>query len=337
MKKKLILPFEDHPYSLMYHHCAFPMGVIQGNAKEDITPWLCGKYINCWFGKHRNFINRFTLYYWDNWAVNDRVIFKQEIALYPDLYHSLYDDEVMLLRKMLNLGYYPQGNYNEEHIPGKWAYQKEYFSHNYIIIGYDDIAKEFLSAGYLMDRKFQIFSIPYENMRQAMKTLQTPKIEIHFWKYNSQIKFDLNLNRIVSELSDYLNSTTSLKMFSDNKFWGMEAMQQLLQFYIDLGEEEAAIDMRYTRGVMEHKFYMHMRMEYLLTHDFLKDTSYLDKAQQVYQMAEMVHMLGLKYNLTGNKTIVSKIKKIMNDMLFLEKEYLPSVLSELQNYKGDIK
>ena len=38
MKKKVILPFEDHPYSLTYHYIAFPMGIIQGNAKKDITP-----------------------------------------------------------------------------------------------------------------------------------------------------------------------------------------------------------------------------------------------------------------------------------------------------------
>ena len=47
MDKKIILPFEDNPYTTVYQTGAFPMGIIQANAKDkDIIPWLCGKFIN---------------------------------------------------------------------------------------------------------------------------------------------------------------------------------------------------------------------------------------------------------------------------------------------------
>lgn len=48
-RKKITLPFDDHPIPSMYHNLAFPMGIIQGNAKEDIAAWLCGKFFNCFF------------------------------------------------------------------------------------------------------------------------------------------------------------------------------------------------------------------------------------------------------------------------------------------------
>ena len=53
MKKKVRLPFEEQPVMRMYHNMAFPTGIIQGNAKEDITPWLCGKCINCLLNRNR--------------------------------------------------------------------------------------------------------------------------------------------------------------------------------------------------------------------------------------------------------------------------------------------
>ena len=42
MKKKITLPFEEQLVMRRYHSMAFPTGIIQGDAKEDITPWPLG-------------------------------------------------------------------------------------------------------------------------------------------------------------------------------------------------------------------------------------------------------------------------------------------------------
>ena len=336
MKKKLILPFEDHPYSLMYHFHAFPMGIIQGTAQEDITPWLCCKYINCTFDKDLKTVNRFTIGTSDIWAVNDKILLKQRVDIKSTLYYDLYDDVVIMMRKMIAMGCYPHGMYNEEYIPGKWAYQTEYFLHDFILIGYNDISQEFTSTGYLRNRKFQRYTIPYKNMEQAIKTVISTKIGLNFWRYNPEAKFELNLDRLISELSDYLQSTTSMKIFSDNKHWGMEAIQQLSNLFKQCGEEVISVDNRYTRGLMEHKFYMQMRIEYLLKKRFLADASYFDKASEVYKLAERVHLLCLKYNMTRNFKIISHVCELMNDMLLIEKSYLPDVLTELQNGRNEV-
>ena len=63
MKKKVLLPFEDKPYSQMYHGCAFSMGIIQGNAQKDLTPWLSSKYINCWYYELVNTFYYLTSFY----------------------------------------------------------------------------------------------------------------------------------------------------------------------------------------------------------------------------------------------------------------------------------
>ena len=334
MKKRVLLPFEDRPYSLMYHYIAFPMGMIQGNAKQDITPWLCGRYVNCSFEKNPRAYNKFTVYPYDMWGVGEQIMFMQHILLFHRLYQDVFDDEITLMRKMLSMGYYISGKYNEEHIPGKWTYQKKYRAHDYIIFGYDDISREFISASFLRDGKFQRHTIPYENMRRALETLRTYKRELYFWKFNTEFKFELNLDRVISELSDYLNSTTSLQIYADDRNWGIEAMQRLIGNYADACERNDEIDVRYTRGIMEHKFFMCLRMEYLVKNGFLTDPSYIEKAQQTYKMAETVHMRALKYNFTRKQSLGESIQKDMNDMLAIETAYLPLVLSELQALGG---
>lgn len=328
MKKKIVLPFDDHPYSLIYHGSAFPMGIIQGNATHDITPWLSSKYINCWFNESAT--NKFAYYISDHWPTGDKILFQQKIDLFPDHFELIFKDLIMLFRKMLNMGYYPHGRYNEEYIPGKWSYQKQYYAHDFILIGYDDIKQCFISVGYLQDGHFQRYNIPYENMYHALNSLNSPKISYNFWLYNSEAEYNFNLSRLLFELSDYLQSTTSMKIYSQNRVWGVNAIEQLGRHFLNSCNGEKSIDVRYTRGLMEHKFYMKLRMEYLLKNDLIKDLTYLEDAKKVYKMSEAVHLLGLKYNYTKKLLIIENINDIIKNMLAIEKVYLSFVLDDLK-------
>lgn len=327
MEKKVVLPFEDSPYALMYHYIAFPMGIIQGNAKDDITPWLCGRHINCWFDKE--WINQFCVCVSDNYGVSDHIITNETVSVFSESFEDLLGDPLQLFRRMIDIGTYPNGSYNEEFIPGKYYYQKEYYSHDFLLIGYDDIEQQFISVGYLADQQFHRFVIPYANMEQALKTLQSSKMSYTFWMYNPNARFELNLNRIINDLSDYLRSTTSLKIYSKHRTWGMGAIEELANMF----SKAEKIDPRYTRGLMEHKFFMQMRMNYLFEHGYLNKKSYCSSSAQIYKMAESVRMLSLKYSFTKNRSIVDKICEIIREMQRLEAEYLPDVLNDLCQYK----
>ena len=328
MKKKVLLPFEDNPYSQMYQGCAFSMGIIQGNAQKDLTPWLSSKYINCWY--YENLPNKFSYYFSDHWAVEDQILFHQSMDLSTDMFRALYGNDVLaLFRKMLDMGFYPHGEFNEEYIPGKRSYQKYYHYHDYILIGYDDNAKQFVSAGYLMDRKYQRFFIPYENMRQSIETVQTGKFHCDFWKYNPNASFELNEKRLLQELSDYLECRITGKTFSANRACGLDAFVALAEHFVKTATEKQYIDDRYTKGVMEHKFYMKMRINYLLEKGYLKCLEYAEIADRVLKMSEKVHLMAMKYNYTGKFSIVEQICLLLNEMVGVEKDYLSRVLSEL--------
>ena len=49
-----------------------------------------------------------------------------------------------------------------------------------------------------------------------------------------------------------------------------------------------------------------------------------------FQLAKLIHMLGLKLEYSGNKQIINRIVKIMNDVVCNEINYVPQLIFELQ-------
>lgn len=331
--KKVLLPFEYHPYSLIYQENAFLLGIIQGNATEDITPWLCGKYINCCFDPILPNIFEYNVL--DGCCTEDNILIDQRMCLYPEQSEFLLGMNILdIFKSMLDMGFYPHGNYNEEYIPGKWSYGEGYYVHDFVLVGYDDSLKSFISAGYLSDGKFQKYLIPYKNMDRAIATSQIPKLNYRFWKYNPNATYELNMQRIIQQLDDYIRSTTTMKVYTDDKTWGMQALLELSKHFESCSAQKKPLDIRYTRGIMEYKFFMKMTIEYLLKKGYLSDTEVLDHAERVSKMSQLVHMLGLKYNMTGKESIVHNICDTVKKIIETEMEYLPSVLMSLRSKYG---
>ena len=168
-------------------------------------------------------------------------------------------------------------------------------------------------------------------MRKALETLQSPKIVSELYLLNPDAKFELNLPRITTELSRYLSSAPTLGGDFD---WGLAAYEKLTDFFTSLGNDGKPLDIRQTRGIMEHKFFMKMRVEYLLEHGYLSDEAALARAVEIYREAERTHMLTLKYNMTGRASLISAINQSLHQMCAAEENYLPSVLGTLESCKG---
>ena len=98
MKNRVELKFCENPLSTMYHNLAFPLGIIQANAKCDITPWLCGKYTNCFFLHKDALDTMFDICVHDNCALTDKILIQERIVLLRDFYEKLFIDYVKLLK-----------------------------------------------------------------------------------------------------------------------------------------------------------------------------------------------------------------------------------------------
>lgn len=331
--EKIELPFCYSPLVSMYQGCAFPIGIIMACAEKqnkDIVPWLVGKYINWMYVPNIN--NKFIHYFDDSWMRNDGILQLQRIHVQKKTYKNLFEecDIVDLFRAMLSQGFYPSDYYNEEKIPGKSSYQKEKFKHDFVLTGYDDSAKLFISGGYLSDGHFHKFTIPYEIMREAYYDVCGDFITCNFWKYNENANYSFCLFDNVNYLRDYITSTTSVDIFKRGRLFGINAMTQLSINFWENFAYESVIDPRFTRGFMEHKQMMLMRMEYYLQVGIIKDSKYIEDARENFHLSELVHKLCLKYNLTGKSINIQKMQHYISQTIESEKQYLPIVLKALE-------
>ncbi len=331
---KVKLPFEIHPLTICYHYMAFPLGIIQAHAnakKLDITPWIIGKNLNCSFNDNAP-NHKYDICLADVWAVEDEILSHQYINMFKDMYSVFDSDIIDVLKKVLNAGCYVFGAYNERHIPGKSAYQKRDFLHDYIIYGFNDESRTFYSAGFLKDQRYAPFEISYENFAKSLFDSPSDRIWFDLWQYNVDATFTHDIGRIRSELGEYVNSTTSHNL-QKNCIYGMDANRRLKDFYVTCikTHENPQFDIRYSRAFMEQKYFIHLCVRYL--HDcniICMDNYESEQLKEVYDKAMLVHRIGMKLNLSKNYTLIDKISDIFNWIEKVESMILPKVIALLE-------
>ena len=311
------LPFEKEPYIVSYHNKAFPLGVIQGNADFDLTPWISGKFINCFFDPTST-NHKFNFYTLDPWGEKDGVNSSQTIKLDKHMFENLSIDIMKTIKCLMDNGYYIHGSYNEKYIPSKQSYLKYDFMHDYILIGYEDTGILY-SVGYTNSGKYEEFTIMYDEYLDSLINSTNSFIDINTCKYHSEGNFSFNKAGFIQELSDYINSTIFNSAYSD-RIYGMKAIEALKEFTVS---NDFKIDIRYMRVFMEHKHLMFLRINYVYQ-DKVNDIA--EKYKEVSEEANKIYLLSLKYNITKNKNLLKKIKEKFNLILDLEKQLLPAVL-----------
>ena len=336
MKSEKILPFTSKPLSIMYHYTAFPLAILQANMPEEILDkFISTKYVNCIF-ETKSLKNKFNIGN-DLWFTEERILLRHS-NVFSDIILKYYDiDIVKFLKDMMDKGLYPQGNYNEEWIPGKFAYQKYHFYHDYLLIGYNDEKQVFYSVGFLKDDRFQKFEIPYINMKKAVETLFDTYIGIDLLEYNARrvANVPITFHNMLSELIDYLNSInkTSNKIVNSETYYGLAAILELCNYIKREACQHQNIEIKYMRGFMEHKFFMNKRINYLFEQGYIKNSLSINYSEEVYKISEKVHLLAIKYLMTHQNNIIDSIVESIKQTIKIEKEYLPIIIDELKNGK----
>lgn len=321
MRKKVLLPFAEEPLLTAYHSNAFPLGIVQANAKKDLTPWLCCKYINCYYADRMS-KNKFDISTSDPWFTDEGVLQHEAIDLQWGNYALLGLDVLPMLRKMLAAGYYVRGLYDERYIPGKSAYGMHSHIHDFLLFGYHNPQNVFFSVGYTDRGKFERYEIPYDCFYQSIACRAGRQITFDFYRFRPDANLVFNMLRVYRGLNDYLKSKNYEKELRKGRVFDMAAVRQLKHLFARTYRQEGAIDSRYTRLLMEHKYLMAERMKYLYREGYFGNDFAVTASENVYENAKRVHLLGIKTNMTGDARTAEHVLQRMQAILEEEKGYL---------------
>lgn len=323
-----LLPYPQMPHFICYHNKAFPSGIIQANSPEDITKWLCTKCINVVYNPNSP-QNKFDLSVWDIWGNSEGLTTQQVFAIKKDLIPLININMLSMFRTFIDHGCYILGTYNEKYIPLKWAYDKENYNHDFLIIGYDD--DSFYSAGFVADSRFKHFKIPNKKLIDAVNDTGSSKVCINFFSYNEGAIPRPNTERMLSELNRYVSATNYLDASSLNTTtYGISALERLKNFFVDgvVNNGNSYVDKRYSRVLYEHEWILTQVIELFL--DRKERIDYIKCACDNFNRAKLVHRLGLKMERIGESILIQRIARYMDEIIESEKMYLPKLIKVLE-------
>ena len=139
--------------------------MIQGNADFDLTPWIVGKFINCYFRLQSPKFDLFTL---DPWGEGDGVNFSQSIRLTREMFEKLSLDLLQTVKILLDNGCRVHGSWNEKYIPAERVYGQKDRMHDYILIGYEEMGI-FYSVGYTKSGRYEEVTVTFEEYLDSLR------------------------------------------------------------------------------------------------------------------------------------------------------------------------
>lgn len=323
-----ILPYPDNPLFQCYHDKAFQIGIIQGNAPEEVTKWACTKYLNCVFAPKAP--NKFIIIEDDDWGLKEKLATQQFFQMQREFLIHFKMDLLHILKTALYRNYYIYGIYNERYIPTKRSYKQNDFMHDFLLIGCDD--DKFISVGYVADGSFRKFEISNADMLNSLHGLSGTEMNLRMISYNIDVKPIPNYQRMIEKLTQYISTSDYLEHppLAD-EFCGVASNIRLKHFFInEVGLGKIYVDRRYSRALYEHKWVLAQ-----LVNEFIDDANERKKhrewANKNMDRAQRIHLLGLKMTYTQNKTIINSVASLMDQIIEDELKHIPQLVDLLKN------
>ena len=332
----LCLPFELNPIMQGYQYTAFPMSIIQGNAKSDLTPWLCGKHINCCYNT-----NQVSDKYSMSTCVSEcycycrgeNVLKFQHISFEKETYEIVGLNLIEFVKRLIQTSHYICGHYDEYYIKNKSAYNKFHYRHDYILFGYDDEKQIFYSAGYTNRNIYEGFNISYDDYLKSLVNLNEEQIEFNIWRYNFEFEYKFDLKRVLIGFENYINSNCTKETSIEGYVYGINSLRLLKQNFEEiLRSKDENIDIRYTRNFVEHQYLMLMRLKYISQKIICDLNDIANEYEKIYSKALLIHNNAIKYNIMKNKTSVELIVLLMDEIINYEENNLSKFYKALIIY-----
>ena len=275
---------------------------------------------------------------WNYYTVHNLIDFKCESKKMISDYRPNIIDYIML---QINNQYYVELMLNEKYIPDRNAYQICDHNHANLIYGYDEMQKTIYIMGYNRIGWPVSEEITYEQFINAYNTANSDA-DVHTLKYSPDVKvYRLDLEHIIAPLEAYLEGR-NLSLGIRNMFVPLNAIFGI-DIYDELIKSERAMDAfmddrRISYLLFEHKKIMRDRMRYLIKRGFINTEASKDmlgNMDKIYNMSEIVNKLVLKYDITKDADIRTKVKLFMKIIKELEIDCYNKLLQLLKQERKD--
>lgn len=310
MKHKTILPIEDKIPFTAYQQRGYELGTLL-TLGENVKPWLYQFFINISMRRRKEGYGHFDFVYEKRkWFEGYDVFLNATLNIDHRSALTNHINFIDLIKKNIQNTSYVRGNFDEYYIPSKNAYMRRHYIHTFFLYGYDDTQELFHALGYTNTGKFERYKISYSDFIESF--FARDNLWVNFKKINYSFNFKFDPIAVRHELYEYVNSVYTGKDALTHEVYGVNCFNAFGEYAIYSYKLGHKFDVRYSRFFMEYKKYIAELVTYLSENKYISD-SYTDFCHNMSAAFERVHLLFLKYNMTGKQEIAeTAIETICN-------------------------
>lgn len=308
--------------------------------------WLYNNYIGVFISKNFNNEDLALM----NYLIRPFDIPGLEVSeLSRDFFYSLNVDSIEFFKKKLADGYYVYVHLNEYFLYDREYFRRNDFTHDQLIVGFDDTGRSFKILGYNNRGKQEVSEVNYDSFKYSLKYLKPynrDQEKIFFFKVNEcPYKFDLKY--LIHQLENYLKSInlserdlsyTLPDIFydSDKIAFGIETYSIIKKYYESMHNN---VDLRLSHKLLEHKKWISEILKFLSTEYKISSiNSFKKQMDEIVSLSVMVKKYSLKYNIVSKyslrEPIIDKILDLLMEIQHKEYRLLNQLIAELKKLRG---
>ena len=314
MKNKCELPFEK----AVVH--SLPYSIVKANLGDAFMQILSQKYTNCQFVPSA--AGKFSVSIVAPWFSENGLMTAQTMSFFKETLTATDFDLIQLIKNFLSAGSYVSGSLPLCKIDAAVTDARLLY---FLITGFDDAAGVLSVKGIDADKHFYEYTVSYPQFPDALLFGAGQEAVLSFWKCNPSAPGLYDPAVISMKLGDYLNSRYSNYTFSDDKIFGLAAMEALAKHFLSMGEKREPLEYSYLYAFMEHKYVMQERIRFFADKGIVP-AEYVPVSQEMYWVSQEICHLGELYNKTEDTAYIEQIAALIRYTIQKERVYLAEVL-----------
>lgn len=325
------------PIITTYQHHAFPLSIAANHS--DFMNWFCSNYIQISLSV-RDEINPLNYYsFWDYFIlcpIIERFYIEKELVLNT---HSSVD----FFTDAMNRNLYALTYIDEYYIPNTKPYMNRHFPHDILLHGYDKEKRTFNTSGFNKNGVYTDNSeVTFGDFSKAISIDEKENTDYSIWsnkinlirvKYDWEYRF--HISALKESLNDYLtsrNSSNKFNMFrnTNDHVYGLAVYSSLDHFIEKTIIQMNRLDIRMFHLIWEHKKNMNIRVNFLVNNqNYEFDKNLIEKLNNIEKEALLIRNLVLKFNITKDEKLITKIREKLKVLMFKEAKSYTELLSFL--------
>ena len=218
----------------------------------------------------------------------------------------------------LNTGFYADVWADEFYIPLKPGYRNRHLAHNVLIYGYDQSGNVFKALSYIQGEHYAQFDLKPEDLIRSCLSEYFCSVQLIKNNPECQVSYDIRilsqkLKRYVNSTYEYANNTKCVQ-YDQHQLVNYEACERFPQYIADVSESENKIYIVCFYSYVEHKRCMGWRLDYIAKKEGVETGFFSEYKEHSDMLSEKILKLGMKYNMTNNKSIVPRITDLMHEL-----------------------